>query len=116
MARTLSHRSKLVQEKYVSEDLDTYPCLRIEKEVISCILMYLRDSDNLLYLTCMNYGCVVNGFWPPLHTYQKHLRNNQLHNYYRLRGLNVLLFLTGLYDQLIMLHVKSMKAILKGGR
>lgn len=58
MTRTLSHRSKMVQEKRVSEVLDTYPCLRIEKEVKfsliklqKSLLMVLGDNWKLDYLT-----------------------------------------------------------------
>ena len=33
LERTISHRFALVRDKSVSEVLDVYPCLRIEKEV-----------------------------------------------------------------------------------
>jgi len=37
MARTVAHRSQLIQDKRLPEVLEAYPCLRIEREVL-CLL------------------------------------------------------------------------------
>jgi len=34
MARTLAHRSQLIQDKRLEEVLEVYPCLRTEREVL----------------------------------------------------------------------------------